>query len=166
VIKHVMKSAAVAYFYCSKSQAEPERANAEAILGCILKQLSQELSDGRIQEPIVMKYNEKLEVAKERKREILPLTVDECVDLIIAVLGQRPITIVINALDECDPVQQSQLVDALRKIAQDGKSSNGTRLAKWFVTSRNEGDILRRLDIFPSYAINSHDTENDLKSFI
>lgn len=151
--------APIAYFYCARNTTEPERADPEEVLRSLLEQLSSSDEDSPIRNPVVRAYEEKKKEAKGRKPERLAL--DEIVDVILALLETNPATIVIDALDECDPARRQDLFLALRKIIQ--KSAN---LVKVFVSSRDDHDIVHRLQNSPNLYIHSKDNSEDIGHFV
>ncbi|KAH0536068.1 hypothetical protein FGG08_007034 [Glutinoglossum americanum] len=153
------RPAPISYFYCARNAAEPERANPDEILRCILEQLSSSKADLPIREPVVEVYKEKKKEAKGRAPQKLILS--ETVDLILALLEDNPAIIVIDALDECDPAQRPNLLKALDLIIQE--SAN---LTKVFVSSRDDGDIVCRLAKWPNVFIDASDNRVDIEHFI
>jgi hypothetical protein len=148
----------IAYFYCVRNTAEPERANPDEILRSILKQLSSSEPDLRIREPVVKAYKEKKEEAKGHDPEKLML--DETVEAILALLETNPANIVIDALDECDPDRRHELFEALDTIIQQAAS-----VVKVFVSSRDDGDIVCRLTSSPNVIIQTSDNKGDIECF-
>ena len=153
------EAAPFAYFYCSRNTAEPERAMPDEILRCVLEQLSSSEVSEPIREPVVRKYTEKKTEAKGRNPEKLVL--DETVDTILALLETNPATIVIDALDECDPGSRGELLDALDTIICESAS-----LVKVFVSSRDDGDIVCRLANSPNVYIRASDNKVDIERFV
>lgn len=153
-----MQPVPIAYFYCVRNTAEPERANPDEILRSILKQLSFSERDLRIREPVVKAYKEKREEAKGHNPEKLML--DETVEVILALLETNPANIVIDALDECDPDRRHELLEALDTIIQHPAS-----LVKVFVSSRDDGDIACRLTSPPNVFIQTSDNKVDIECF-
>jgi hypothetical protein len=148
----------IAYFYCARNTAEPERANPDEILRSILKQLSSSEPDLRIREPVVKAY-------KEKKREVRgynpeKLMLDETVEVILALLETNLAYIIIDALDECDPDRRHELFEALDMIIQQSAS-----LVKVFVSSRDDGDIVCRLTLSPNVFIRTSDNKVDIESY-
>ena len=85
------------------------------------------------------------------------LSLDETVDLILDLLFDTPATIVIDALDECDPARRHELLDSLDTIIQ--KSAN---MVKTLVSSRDDGDILCRLETSPNLHISAKYNAGDI----
>ena len=89
-----------AFFYCSRNTSEPARSSPEAIIASIARQLSNLQPGAALLPPMVTTY-------KRRETEGFasgPLRMDESTALIIQLIEYYPLTtIVIDALDECDP---------------------------------------------------------------
>lgn len=77
-----------------------------------------------------------------------PLTLDETIQLLLEIFELNPVTIVIDALDECNPSERYHLLSALDITFTDSGS-----LVKVFVSSRNDGDIVCRLENSPNIFI-------------
>lgn len=149
--------APVAYFYCSRNRSEPERADPAEILRCIARQLCGDDLDRPVSEMLLQRFSA---MDKPRTGEAkLPL--DQTVGLILNVLADNPGTIIIDALDECDPRSRYQLFESLDTIVQ--KSPN---VVKVFLTSRNDGDIVCRLNNTPNIYINAQKNKSDIERFI
>lgn len=154
-------SAPIAYFYCTRSTAEPERADPDEIMRSILRQLSCSKADLPIREPVAKMYKEMKEEADEDGCEPAKLRVAECVDLILALLERNPATIIIDALDECDPGRRHELLLAFDKIIR-----NSANVVKIFVSSRDDNDIVHRLANSPSVVIRAIDNSEDIERFV
>jgi hypothetical protein len=131
----------------------------DEILRCILEQLSSSEVSEPIREPVARKYAEKKKEAKGRNPEKLML--DEAVDVILALLETNPATIVIDALDECDPNSRRELLDALDTIIHESAS-----LVKVFASSRDDGDIVCELANSPNVFIQASDNKVDIERFV
>jgi hypothetical protein len=70
-------------------------------------------------------------------------------------------TMVIDAMDECDPMQRSELLQALEKILQES-----SRLVKIFVSSRDDRDIELQLNNYPNLVISSRRNSDDIARFV
>jgi hypothetical protein len=151
--------APIAYFYCVRNAAEQERANPDEILRSILEQLSSSELDLPIRDPVVKAYMEKKRDAKGRNPEKLIL--DKTMEVILALLKDIPATIVIDALDECDPDRRHELLEALDTIIQQSAS-----LVKVFVSSRDDADIVCRLARSPNVFIRTSDNQVDIERFV
>ncbi|OCK79032.1 hypothetical protein K432DRAFT_300680, partial [Lepidopterella palustris CBS 459.81] len=151
-------SQSVAYFYCARSTSERERGNPEEILRSILRQLSCPGPNFPICQPVRLKYGE-LPCAGFRPRK---LTLDESTQLILEVVkSYLSVTIILDALDECNQETLSDFISALKKIVQQSTST-----VKVLVSSRASKDIVSQLGDLPQLRIQSHDNADDIKRFV
>lgn len=150
----------VAYFYCSRHTAEPQRADPNEVMRSILKQLSSSGPDLRIKEPVAKAYKKKKKEAERDASTLTTLNLDECVVLILDLLKANPAMIIIDALDECDP-NEANLVVALQKIIQDSEN-----VVKVFVSSR----INKRSEDWaansPRLYVSPEDNSKDIERFV
>ena len=153
--------APISYFYCARNAAEPERADPDEIMRSILKQLSCSNSALPVRDPVAKAYKEAKAEAEENGSEPAKLSVTECVGLIVNLLEGNPATIIIDALDECDPARRHELLTGLDNIIQQSAS-----LAKVFVSSRDDNDIVCRLNHSPNLFIRASDNSEDIKRFV
>lgn len=150
----------LAYFYCSRDTAEPERSNCDEILRSVVKQLS--LGDnGKIMSATAKRYQNKLESSKEAGLDLLPLTLEECVAAIAELTATSPATIVIDALDECDLLQRKNVMLALDKIV-----AKSIGVVKILISGREEDDITSRINQEPGIHITPEHNGKDLIRFI
>ncbi|KAF7889956.1 uncharacterized protein EAF02_002371 [Botrytis sinoallii] len=152
-------SAPIAYFYCVRTVNEPERANPTEILRNILEQLCSLDAETPIREPVSKQYLARKKEARGRKPERLSL--EETVNIILELLESNPATIVIDGLDECDPIKRNDLLLGLQKIIT--KSNN---IVKVFVSSRDDHDIVHHLARSPNLYIHATDNTADIILFI
>ena len=99
------------------------------------------------------------------------LTFEECADFIMELATDHPVTIVIDALDECREIkhQASQgshtdrqdLLDRLEEM-MGAKPGN----VKVFLSSRGDDDIHHRLKGYPTIKLDALKNGNDIKKFI
>ncbi|CZR67760.1 uncharacterized protein PAC_17659 [Phialocephala subalpina] len=136
--------APLALFYCLRAEAEPERADPDEILRCILKQLSCSTANLPIREPVASWLN-----------------VSECEELIVALLNENPATIVIDALDECNAKRRHELLQALDNIIQRSAS-----LVKIFVSSRDDNDIVCHLERSQNIFIKAIHNRADIERYV
>ncbi|KAF7929613.1 hypothetical protein BELL_0068g00030 [Botrytis elliptica] len=152
-------SAPIAYFYCVRTVNEPERANPTEILRNILEQLCSLDAETPIREPVSKQYLARKKEARGRKPERLSL--EETVNIILELLESNPATIVIDGLDECDPIKRNDLLLGLQKIIT--KSNN---IVKVFVSSRDDHDLVHHLARSPNLYIHATDNTGDIILFI
>jgi hypothetical protein len=165
VIEHLSKEnkgdacpAPLAFSYCVRSEGELERANPDEIMRCLLKQLSCSNASLPIREPVGNAYKERQQEAEDHGCDVEKLPVTECEELIIALLENNPATIIIDALDECDPKRRRQLMKALGNIIQ--------KSVKVLVSSRDDDDIICNLEGSPNIFFTVKDNSSDIKRFV
>jgi Cdc6-like AAA superfamily ATPase len=149
----------IAYFYCMRSPAEPQRANPDEILRSLIRQLASKGS--MITEPVKLLYLEKEKEAIKYGGEPEQLTVAESTKLLLALSTHKSMTIIIDALDECDPHRRHELLEVLDQIIQ-----HASKAVKFFVSSRNDGDIVCRLEASPNVTIQAIDNGQDIERFV
>ncbi|RYP43836.1 hypothetical protein DL768_009643 [Monosporascus sp. mg162] len=147
-----------AFFYCSRNPAEPGRSDPKEILASLARQLSS-LEPGKpLLKPTVDLY-------KKKEAEGFAsgsLRIEESCALIMNLAEHYPLTtIMIDALDECDPRKRLDLLKALEKILRE---SSG--LVKIFVSSRDDQDIVFRLQRYPNLEIKSDRNSDDIAVFV
>ena len=146
------------YFYFSRNSAEPARSDPEAILASLARQLSCLEPGESLLQPSIDLY---------RKRELEGfasglLRLEETCALLMQLVEKYPqVTIVLDALDECDSKKWRDMLKALDRILKE--SSN---LVKIFVSSRNDQDIVLRLRDYPNLEIDSNRNSGDIDVFV
>lgn len=163
VINKIMKTSegndmhALAYFYCLRDSAEPQRAMPQSILACIARQLSRDPQTDSIAQPTMALY-QKMHSQDGSKRAP---NITELSGLIreLTELYDRSI-IVIDALDECNPDTRYELVEALQSLTESAS------LVKVFVSSREEGDLRLSLDNHSELGITSLENSDDIRMFV
>jgi hypothetical protein len=138
--------------------AEPERGNPDEILRALLKQVF--YCDKRVQEATMREYQVRVKEAELHYSEPRKLTSVECTELIAIRTKESPTIIVIDALDECDKYRRKDLLSALFTLHKSAK-----RL-KVFISSRDEDNILPKLQGVPNIYINASDNEEDISCFV
>ena len=145
------------YFYCTRSVAEPERSKPHAVLASILRQLSCVQPKAPILGPVVEKYRSQGEGFSSNG-----LDLDDSRDLIIRLIEDYSMTtIVVDALDECDPLMRQNLLDAFEHILRESLG-----LVKIFVSSRNDQDIVCTLRDYPNMNISSDRNTADIEAYV
>ena len=144
----------LAYFYCAQNKAEKERSDPTEILRSLVRQLSMEA--GRVHSIITDIYKSRSANGFARG----PLSIQECLDLVIR-LATQDTMIVIDALDECDAQLRQTLLSGLTKIV---KEASGR--VKLFVSSRDDKDIVLRLEDLPNLYITAEHNAGDIHAFI
>jgi hypothetical protein len=147
-----------AFFYCSRNTAEPSRSSPGAIIASIARQLASLRPGDPLLPPIIAAYT-------KREKEGFAsgsLGIEESRALILQLVEHYQLTtIVIDALDECDPKRRADLLETLEEILQE--SSN---LVKIFVSSRDDQDIVLHLRDYPNLELSSDKNMDDITSFV
>ncbi|KAL8720548.1 MAG: hypothetical protein Q9181_007895, partial [Wetmoreana brouardii] len=156
-----MATSAVAYFYCARDAADTQRADPDEVMRTLLKQISCFDASQPINAAVAREYDKRLRDADEDGLDPLRLSLRDCKDLILEITDQLPAVIVVDALDECDPLRRHELLHALRDIVR-----NSSNLVKIMVSSRDDADIVCRLSNVPNVFIRSDDNGDDVDRFI
>ncbi|KAL8876448.1 MAG: hypothetical protein Q9198_005357 [Flavoplaca austrocitrina] len=154
-------TSAFSYFYCTRDEAEKARANPDEIMRAVLKQLSCSVASQPIHAAVLREYQQCQKDAEEDGLEPSKLPLRDCKNLILEISDQLPIVVMVDALDECDPLRRHELLEALENIV---KSSNN--LVKVIISSRDDLDISCRLAGVPNVYISSDDSRDDLHRFV
>ncbi|KAF7950816.1 uncharacterized protein EAE97_002368 [Botrytis byssoidea] len=153
-------AALVAYFYCSRNTAEPERANPEEVLRSILEQVSSNTAELPIRKPVVEVYKN----LKKENRGLSPqerLSLDETTEVLLKILQVDPFYVVIDALDECDPSERYSLIESLKTIIDKSAS-----VVKIFISSRRDNDILSQFEESPCISIQPSHISKDIENYV
>ena len=146
------------FFYCSRNAAEPQRSDPAAILSSIVRQLSCTEPGLPLLSPIIEIYERKGQGFSSQG-----LQIEESRDLITKLIEYYPMTtIVIDALDECDPEKRELLLDTIESLLQ--HSSLG--LLKVFLSSRDDQDISCTLREYPNLDLVSSRNSADIEAFV
>ena len=91
------------------------------------------------------------------------LTFQESAGLIRKLLkGYVKVTIVLDALDECEEPTRNLLIDELKKLV----SEPGSCVIKVLISSRSDQDIKSEFGGGPNVAIRAADNREDIKAFL
>ncbi len=131
------KAPQLGFFYCARSTAEPERAKPVDIMGALLRQVTSSKPDLPIKECVAKEYEIRRRKADEDCSALKKLTVEDCTRLITEVAKETPVTIIIDALDECEEDKRYQLLEALDYLI-----NHSLELVKVFISSRDDIDLV------------------------
>jgi NACHT domain len=140
----------LAYFCCSKKNADPRTADPKEILCSTLRQLTSRDARLALRGSVTQDFQRRKDEADQRGAQILPLDIEETVAHISAITEKDPITIVLDALDEVEEKERGDLFDALERVVQDSPN-----VVKIFVSSRNDGDIVERFEKYAKIGLRS-----------
>lgn len=156
-------SAPFSYFYCSTTDSEPERSSVDEILRSILRQLT--ITDASTQPRVRCLLDNEFERRSKSARlsglDLPKLKTKDCVDLIIELVNDDPVTIVLDAIDEVQDAQRLHLFDELHRIL-----NQAANIVKIFLTSRNDGEVLSSFPSATILSINSANVRGDMQDYI
>ncbi|KAM0551778.1 hypothetical protein ACHAPJ_008347 [Fusarium lateritium] len=151
----------VVYFYCNRN--ENDRRNPENILRSFIRQLSTpalDLATGST--PVVQKeiMNLKHTLTVEGTRLDIPRSTKLLTSLIDT---YATVTFVLDAMDECNPENRQELLDAIDHLAQ-----HSHHRARFFISSRPDDDIRRHFQVQnrPRIEVEATCTQGDITIFV
>jgi hypothetical protein len=146
------------FFYCSRNPAEPARSSHRSILASLVRQLSSIEPASPLLSPSI-DFFRKEEAEGFASGSLQP---EESCRLIMQLTDLYPqTTIIIDAMDECDPTTRLDLLQALEDLLQQSSC-----LVKVFVSSRDDQDIVRSLSNYPNLEIDSQKNGDDIARFV
>ncbi|KAH8664515.1 hypothetical protein BX600DRAFT_464581 [Xylariales sp. PMI_506] len=159
VVDQLSKTDNLAYFYCMRNPAQPERAQCSKILASLVRQLTMPSPDSPVLPAVVDRYEEA--IAEFVNFDDLAATIENS-EVLLELLAEYPsVTIVIDALDEVDPDDRQELMDVLSFLMQ-----NAPNLVKIMISSRDNYDIALHLHGSPNVYIDADDNAADIEKFI
>ncbi|KAH7072565.1 hypothetical protein FB567DRAFT_205894 [Paraphoma chrysanthemicola] len=160
VVAETKKTCHVAYFYAVRNPAEPERSECDQIVRSLLRQLACPSPGGPVLAPLLDKYEDAL-AGLEDFTDIM-WSLDDAVETLMELCNLYPaVVLIIDALDEVDPIHRLELVDGLLRIME-----NSSALVKIFISSRENMDIFERLESKPNLRIGAQDNAEDIAKFV
>lgn len=124
----------------------------------LVKQLSCPQGGWQLRKEVVQVYGSR----KQSGFASGSLVFTESLNLILSLVNTySQTTIIVDALDECDPLNRDELLHSLGTII-----SNSSSLVKIFVSSRDDSDIVLRLEDIPNLSIRARDNEKDIQRFV
>lgn len=160
VIDRLQGTAHIAYFYCMRNPAKPDRAKCDKILASLVRQLASAGRKAPILDPIKKKYEEALDGFEGFEDQ--SWTTEESTEILIELTKIYPsITFILDALDEVDVQDRRKLMTAFDRIVNES-----TNLVKFFVSSRDSLDIVLRFIGSPNVYIDASDNSDDIRSFV
>ncbi|KAL4918072.1 hypothetical protein BDW62DRAFT_201184 [Aspergillus aurantiobrunneus] len=152
-------SSRVCYFYCHENPAEPERSNPDEVLRCIVEQIAWLEPQRQYQTPLLRIYEEAKAISYGQNPR--KLSMEDTIAVLLELVKRHPATIIVDALDECDPTRRYTLFTAFRKILQDAAYP-----VKVLLSSRDDGDILDQLAAAPNICIQPRHNAGDIIDFV
>lgn len=152
------------YFYCSRTAAEPERARAEDILRCLVKEISIG-NVGHETDQVPEYVTQKYEAAENIDFAAGKLTVTECRTIIGRFANDHPkMYIFVDALDEVEEHGRHDLIESLRTIMRSAPTSH----VKLLVSSRDDIDVASLFSQHMTYGlgINGGENQEDIDTYV
>lgn len=129
------------------------------ILRSLIKQLCLYSRDSDFPEPVRSVYDQR----KNDGDLGNPLSIDECKFLLIQLSSGFPqTTIILDAIDECEPKTRARLFDVLDAVVAEAT----THPVKVLVTSRDDMDIRKRFAEKPEVNIQERNNSTDVGNYI
>jgi hypothetical protein len=156
-LMHDSSDQGFAYFYCDRN--EESRRQPENVLRSFVRQLSIRKEGGifTIYEPLVRLYKEK----EARGFASGYLNIDESEKLLLELFQVHSrITLVLDALDECNKTLRTQLIWIFERLIAASKN------VKIFISSRRDEDIKLQLEKRANVGISATDNQGDIAKFV
>lgn len=143
-----------AFFYCDRN--EEVRRQPVSVLQSYIRQLS---TTARNPEHIQIQLQNIYKMARDQGSV---LSLSACKQQLLDSLNLYPkTTLVLDALDECDPASRSQFMETMELLLSKSKG-----LLKVFISSRPDRDIQRRFLNGPNVEIQASHNEGDIRKFV
>ncbi|KAJ5172513.1 hypothetical protein N7492_005106 [Penicillium capsulatum] len=153
-ISYPLKNEGLAFFYCKRD--DNPRDNPLAILQSLVRQLS---TTAKSPKSIQTELREVCILARERGSNF---RFDQCKSQVLRSLNiYERTTIVIDALDECEPESRDELIEALQFFIEESKNP-----VKVFISSRPDPVLKNLLENSPNVGIQASDNQEDIRKFI
>lgn len=149
----------LAYFYCSRTTSDTRQQEPRAILLSILRQLAAPLPGLPLKSPIISLYNKET----TRGSQEAYLSIDEIIALLMDLIENhyQNVTLILDAIDECDANGRLQLLDAFTTLTYNPKA-----VVKTLISSRNDPDIETHFSRIPNLSITATDNADDIAKFV
>ncbi|KAF5623303.1 ankyrin 1 [Fusarium tjaetaba] len=155
------ESTPFAYFYCLESESEPDRSSADGILRSILRQLAITETQSVVREFFYSDFQRRSRSARLLGLDLPKLSRKECVDRIVQVANEDPITILLDGVEQVEDESCDVLLQSLSDIM-----SKAENVVKVLVTSRNSLDILSSLPTTKEIIVTAGHVHDDMARFI
>ena len=147
---------AFAYFYCDCNQSD--RQDPTLVLSSFVRQLSTFRDSDVLPQPTVQMYNQKQQTAFASGT----LNLKESHAVLAELFQIYPqITLVVDALDECNRESRLGFIDILDKLI-----AESSKPVKILISSRRDGDLEHRFEDGPNVQIKAIDIRDDIAIFV
>ncbi|KAK7211182.1 hypothetical protein V2G26_018360 [Clonostachys chloroleuca] len=151
--EQLSESEGFAYFYCKRD--EKDRSQPASVLSSLIRQLAS--PSQRTQEI----HQEIKDLAARIRERALTLGVKMCQEILSRLISSYSnTTIILDALDECDPDERSHFMDCFSHLM------NQQPNLSIFISSRKEADIIRHFKSNTVIEIQATDNQNDIERFL
>lgn len=147
----------ILYFYFARDAAEKRRGDPDEAVRSIARQLCEFLKETTFLESTRESYRE----ATSHGSEAAKIDMQSCKRLISRLVIQKKVFIIVDALDECDPLRRHEPM----KLFESMLVWTDTTI-KLFISSRDDSDIVKRLRVCPDIPIRKDDNTEDIRRFI
>ena len=149
----------VAYFYCSRTTSDARQQDPRAILLSLLRQLAAPLPGLPLKSPIISLHNKET----TRGSQEAHLSINEVIALLMDLIENhyQNVTLILDALDECDAKGRLQLLEAFTTLTYNPKT-----VVKTLISSRNDPDIAIHFSRIPNLCITATDNADDIAKFV
>ena len=157
------EAARLAFFYCSNDQASSgreqifSRSDPEEALRSVVSQLCTSQNGRSVAPTLQRKYN----LFGRHSDHYRKLNYADCVDILITVSQYTPITIVIDAFDECDQYRSPELIKHLKYVVDQSPKN-----VKIFISTRSFSAIANELTSNQSIEVTADQNGEDVRYFI
>ncbi|SCO58272.1 related to ankyrin 1 [Fusarium fujikuroi] len=155
------ESTPFAYFYCLKSESEPERSSADGSLHSILRQLAITETQSDVRDFFYSDFQRRSRSALLQGLDLPKMSRKECVDRIVQVANEDPITILLDGVEQVEDESSDILLQCLSDII-----SRAENVVKVLNTSRNSLDILSSLPTAKEIIVTADLVHDDMAQFI
>ncbi|KAK4213489.1 ankyrin repeat protein [Rhypophila decipiens] len=159
IIDDLQTHESLAFVYCMRNPAEPERGRCDRILASLVRQLAASLPNGSTLPPVLAHYRNALSGTCDFENQTW--TNEESSAVLLELMEEYPaVTIVLDALDEVSQEDRQELMDILSELLRDSPN-----LLKIFISSRSNIDIALHFEGSPNVYIDSENS-GDISAFI
>ncbi|KAJ5837197.1 hypothetical protein N7447_003223 [Penicillium robsamsonii] len=153
-------NAPVAYIYCSNTKTSLSSLTCAAILRNVVKQLAVTQQGQKVRQGLWDEFKKRQKAADMDGLDPLPLTVDECVQMLLELTLDCPATIIIDGLDELVG-NQLDILTSLQTLENESSS-----LIKIMISSREDTYIAQELHDAISLPVTICQNSEDIKTFV
>ncbi|KAL3293369.1 ankyrin 1 [Colletotrichum asianum] len=155
----------IAYFYCRRSIAQPERQSPQSITASLLRQLvvdpDSENRGTDLQAGAFAEFRKRKEKATRDGFQLQTLSSAESIGLISSTTKLQHVFIVLDGFDEVEPRQRIELAESLKSLLSDPSN-----LVKVLITSRDDSQVTSLLSGARGLRISPGHNKDDIERLI